>query len=89
MCHVLVHGSQRPHKTESCSASRSSFCYNRRRDALQRNVLPVTALAVCQRGSSAGLMPLLVGPSRFGATPYVSPLGMDNLDPYGFDHQCT
>ena len=25
-------------------------------DAVQRNALPVTALAVCQRGSSAGLI---------------------------------
>ena len=89
MCHVLVHGSQLPHETESCSASRSPFCYNRKRDTLPRNALLMTDLAVCQRGSSAGLMPLLMGPSRLEATPYVSPLGMDNLDPYGFDHLCT
>ena len=47
------------------------------------DALPVTDLAVCQRGRIAELMPLFVGPSRFGATPYVSPLSMDNLDPYG------
>ena len=74
---------------ELCSASRSPSCCNRRRDALPINAPPVTDLAVCQRGSSARLMPLLAGQSKFGATPYMSPLGMDNLNPYGFDHQCT
>ena len=37
------------------------------------------------RESSAGLSALLEGPSKFGATPYVSPRSMD---PYGSDHQC-
>ena len=81
--------SQLPHETESCSASLSPSCYNRRRDALPRNARSGTDLAACHRGSSAGLMPLLVGPSRFGATLYVSPPSMNNLDPYGSDHRFT
>ena len=78
-----------PHEIESCSASRSPFCYNRRRDALRRNAQPVTDLAACQRESSAGLIALLEGLSKFGATLYASPPSMDNPDPYGSDHRCT
>ena len=89
MCHVLVHGSQLPHETESCSASQSPFCCNKRRDGLPRNAQLVTAPAVCPRESNAGLIALLEGQSVFRATFYVSLPHMDNLDPYGSDHQCT